>query len=176
MMIGIISDTHGLLRPEGCERLAGVDHIIHAGDIGRPEVIEGLREIAPTTAIRGNIDTGRWAKDYPSTTRLKLGGQSLYVLHNLNDLNLDPAASGIDVVVSGHSHRPKIETVRGVLYLNPGSAGPRRFTLPIALATLDLVDDALRPRLHHLAILPGPRASGPLMGLRRAGGPRSGKS
>jgi len=176
MMIGIISDTHGLLRPEACEQLAGVDHIIHAGDIGGPEVIAGLAELAPTTAIRGNIDTGRWAKDYPSTTRLKLGGQSLYVLHNLNDLNLDPAASGIDVVVSGHSHRPKIETVRGVLYLNPGSAGPRRFTLPIALATLDLVDDALRPRLHHLAILPGPRASGPLMGLRRAGGPRSGKS
>ena len=176
MRIGIISDTHGLLRPEACERLAGVDHIIHAGDIGRPEVIAGLAEFAPTTAIRGNIDTGGWAKGFPHTARLTLGGRSIHVLHNLKDLDLDPAAAGIDVVVSGHSHRPKIETVRGVLYLNPGSAGPRRFTLPIALATLDLVDDALRPRLHHLAILPGPRASGPLMGLRRAGGPRSGKS
>jgi putative phosphoesterase len=154
MMIGIISDTHGLLRPEACERLAGVDHIIHAGDIGHPEVIAGLREIAPTTAIRGNIDTdrdtGRWAAGYPHTARLTLGGRSIYVLHNVNELDLDPAAAGIDVVVSGHSHRPKIETVGGVLYLNPGSAGPRRFTLPIALATLELAGDALRPRLHHL--------------------------
>jgi len=152
MVIGIISDTHGLLRPEACKRLAGVDHIIHAGDIGRPEVIEGLREIAPTTAIRGNIDTGQWAKAYPHTARLKLGGHSIYVLHNLKDLDLDPAAAGIDVVVSGHSHRPNIETVGGVLYLNPGSAGPRRFTLPVALATLALVGGSLRPRLHHLGV------------------------
>ena len=150
MRIGIISDTHGLLRPEACERLAGVDHIIHAGDIGRPEVIAGLAEFAPTTAIRGNIDTGRWAKGFPHTARLTLGGRSIHVLHNLKDLDLDPAAAGIDVVVSGHSHRPKIETVGGVLYLNPGSAGPRRFTLPIALATLELAADALRPRLYRL--------------------------
>jgi hypothetical protein len=148
MMIGIISDTHGLLRPEARERLVGVDHIIHAGDIGRPEVIAGLRELAPTTAIRGNIDTGEWASDHPHTARLTLGGRSLYVLHNRNDLDLDPAAAGIDVVISGHSHQPKIETVDGVLYLNPGSAGPRRFTLPIALATLELTGDALRPRIH----------------------------
>jgi uncharacterized protein len=152
MMIGIISDTHGLLRPEACARLADVDHIIHAGDIGRPEVIAGLREIAPTTAIRGNIDTGRWAKEYPSTARLKLAGQSIYVLHNLKDLDFDPAAAGIDVVISGHSHRPKIETVGGVLYLNPGSAGPRRFTLPIAFATLELASGALRPRLHRIGV------------------------
>jgi uncharacterized protein len=150
MMIGVISDTHGLLRPEACERLAAVDHIIHAGDIGRPEVIAGLRELAPTTAIRGNVDTGLWAKGLPRTARLKLGGRSIHVLHDLNDLDLDPAAAGIDVIVSGHSHRPKIETVGGVLYLNPGSAGPRRFTLPIAVATLELAADALRPRLHHL--------------------------
>jgi uncharacterized protein len=150
MLIGIISDTHGLLRPEALERLAGVEHIIHAGDIGRPEVIEGLRVIAPTTAIRGNIDTGRWAKSYPNTARVKLGGQTIHVLHNVKDLDFDPAAAGIDVVVSGHSHRPKIETVGGVLYLNPGSAGPRRFTLPVALATLELAGDALRPRLHRL--------------------------
>jgi putative phosphoesterase len=150
MLIGIISDTHGLLRPEACARLAGVEHIIHAGDIGRPEVIAGLREIAPTTAIRGNIDAGRWAKGYPHSARLKLGGRTIHVLHNVKELDFDPAAAGIDVVVSGHSHRPKIETVGGVLYLNPGSAGPRRFTLPIALATLSLTRGALRPRLYRL--------------------------
>ncbi len=150
MMIGIISDTHGLLRPEARARLAGVDHIIHAGDIGRPEVIAGLRELAPTTAIRGNVDKGRWADDHPHTEWLTLGGRSIYVLHNLNELDLDPAAAGIDMVVSGHSHQPKIETVDGVLYLNPGSAGPRRFTLPIALATLELTADALRPRIHRI--------------------------
>jgi putative phosphoesterase len=148
--LGLISDTHGLLRPEACLQLAGVDHIIHAGDIGRPEVIAGLRKIAPTTAIKGNIDAGAWATDYPTTARLTLGGRSIYVLHNLDDLDLDPAATGIDVVVSGHSHRPKIETVGSVLYLNPGSAGPRRFTLPIALATLEFADDALQPRIHRL--------------------------
>lgn len=150
MMIGIISDTHGLLRPEARERLAGVDHIIHAGDIGGPEVIAGLRELAPTTAIRGNVDRGKWADDHPHTEWLTLGGRSIYVLHNLNELDLDPAAAGLDMVVSGHSHRPKIETVDGVLYLNPGSAGPRRFTLPIALATLELSSDALRPRIHQI--------------------------
>jgi putative phosphoesterase len=150
MMIGIISDTHGLLRPEARERLAGVDHIIHAGDIGGPEVIAGLRELAPTTAIRGNVDKGQWADDHPHTECLTLGGRSIYVLHNLNELDLDPAAAGLDVVVSGHSHRPRIETVDGVLYLNPGSAGPRRFTLPIALATLELTGNEFRPRIHHI--------------------------
>ena len=154
MRIGIISDTHGLLRPEVTERLAGVHYIIHAGDIGRPEVISGLRKIAPVTAIRGNIDRGEWAAQYPDTALVKLGGRSFYVLHNLKELDLDPAAAGIDVVVSGHSHRPKIETVGGVLYLNPGSAGPRRFTLPIALATLELTGDALRPFIHHIGKMP----------------------
>lgn len=152
MMIGIISDTHGLLRPEARERLAGVDHIIHAGDIGGPEVIAGLRELAPTTAIRGNVDRGQWANDHPHTEWLTLGGRTIYVLHNLNELDLDPAAAGIDVVVSGHSHQPKIETVDSVLYLNPGSAGPRRFTLPIALAILELTGDALQPRIHQLTV------------------------
>ena len=148
MKIGIISDTHGLLRPEAIERLAGVDHIIHAGDIGRPEVVSDLRKIAPVTAIRGNIDRGEWAAEFPHTALVKLGGRSIHVLHNLKELDLDPAVAGIDVVVSGHSHRPKITTVDGVLYLNPGSAGPRRFTLPIALATLELRHDALRPAIH----------------------------
>jgi putative phosphoesterase len=150
MMIGIISDTHGLLRAEACARLAGVDHIIHAGDIGRPEVISELRKIAPTLAIRGNVDRGAWAHDYPRTARLKLAGRSIHVLHDLKELALDPAAAGIDIVVSGHSHRPKSETVGGVLYLNPGSAGPRRFSLPIALATLEISGDLLRPRIHRL--------------------------
>ena len=148
--LGLISDTHGLLRPEACRQLAGVDHIIHAGDIGGPEVIAGLARLAPTTAIRGNIDTGAWADGYPSTARLTLGGRALYVLHNLDDLDLDPAAAGIDVVVSGHSHRPKIATAGGVLYVNPGSAGPRRFTLPVALATIELTGGALQPRIHRL--------------------------
>ena len=145
MRIGIISDTHGLLRPEAVERLAGVDHIIHAGDIGRADVISDLRKIAPVTAVRGNIDRDEWAAGYPQTEMVKLGGRFFYVLHNLAQLDLDPIAAGIDVVVSGHSHQPRIETVDGVVYLNPGSAGPRRFSLPIALATLDLSAKELRP-------------------------------
>jgi putative phosphoesterase len=154
MKIGIISDTHGVLCPEAAERLAGVRHIVHAGDVGRPEVISELRKIAPVVAIRGNVDRGEWAADYPETALVRLGGRTIYVLHNLKELALDPVAAGIDVVVSGHSHRPKIETVDGVLYLNPGSAGPRRFTLPIALATLELTGDTLRPCIHEVGKMP----------------------
>ena len=150
MKIGIISDTHGLLRPEAVERLAGVDHILHAGDIGDAAVIEGLRRIAAVTAIRGNVDRGPWAMAYPQTRHLALGGRSIYLLHDLKALDVDPGAAGIDIVVSGHSHQPKIATVGGVLYLNPGSAGPRRFSLPIALATLEVTGDTLRPHLHAL--------------------------
>ena len=151
MRIGIISDTHGLLRPEAIKQLAGADHIIHAGDIGAPEVIEGLRNIAPTTAIRGNIDVAEWSKDYPDTELVVLGGRALYVLHNLKEIQFDPAASGFDVVVSGHSHRPRIQTNNGVLYVNPGSAGPRRFKLPIAIAILTLSDRAILPRILEIA-------------------------
>lgn len=151
MRIGVISDTHGLLRPAAAALLEGSDHIIHAGDIGRPEVIAALRQIAPVTAVRGNVDTGAWAAAYPETELVRLGGSSIHVLHNLADLALDPVSAGIDVVISGHTHRPKIETVGRVLYLNPGSAGPRRFALPIALATLELADEGLRPRIHELA-------------------------
>lgn len=150
MRIGVISDTHGLLRPSAIESLAGTDHIIHAGDIGAPEVIEELRKIAPTTAIRGNVDTGEWARHYPETELLRLGGLAIYVLHNLKQLQIDPAASGIDVVVSGHSHRPKIDTINGVLYLNPGSAGPRRFALPISLASLELSGGEVSPLIHEI--------------------------
>jgi len=151
MRIGIISDTHGLLRPAAIKQLAGADHIIHAGDIGAPEVIEGLRRIAPTTAVKGNIDAGEWAKDYPDTELVVLGGRVFYVLHNLNELKLVPSVSGFDVVVSGHSHRPKIETRNGILYVNPGSAGPRRFKLPIAVAMVTLSDLAVVPRILEIA-------------------------
>jgi putative phosphoesterase len=151
MQVGIISDTHGLLRPQAIKQLAGTDHIIHAGDIGGPEVVEELRRIAPTTAIRGNIDVAEWAKGYPDTELVVLGGRAFYVLHNLKEIKLDPAASGFDVVISGHSHRPKIETKKGVLYVNPGSAGPRRFKLPVAVATVTLSEREILPRILEIA-------------------------
>src|SRR4051812_3801272 len=151
MRIGIISDTHGLLRPEAKKHLAGSDHIIHAGDIGVPEVIDGLRGIAPTTAVRGNIDAGAWANEYPDTELVVLGRRTIYVLHNLREIKLDPAASGFDIVVSGHSHRPKIATKGGVLYVNPGSAGPRRFKLPIALALITISDHTIVPQVLEIA-------------------------
>ncbi|WP_036049302.1 metallophosphoesterase family protein [Bradyrhizobium sp. Tv2a-2] len=150
MRIGVISDTHGLLRPEAERRLAGVAHIIHAGDIGRPEIVDRLRLIAPVIAIRGNVDNATWANIYPDTDTVRLGDQTIHIVHDIHDLQLDPVSLGIGVVISGHSHRPLIETIDGVLYLNPGSAGPRRFSLPVTLATLDLSADGLRPLLHHL--------------------------
>jgi uncharacterized protein len=148
--IGIISDTHGLLRPEAERRLAGVGHIIHGGDIGSPEIITALRRIAPLTAIRGNVDTGDWAREYAETELVRIADQSIFVVHDLKTLQVDPVALGIDVIVSGHSHVPKIEMAGGVLYLNPGSAGRRRFRLPITLATLDVTPDGLRPAIHDL--------------------------
>jgi uncharacterized protein len=148
--IGIISDTHGLLRPEAERRLAGVDHIIHGGDIGRHDIIAALRRIAPVTAIKGNVDTDDWANEYSDTELVRLAGRSIFVLHDLQALQVDPIALSIDVVVSGHSHVPKVEMVGGVLYLNPGSAGRRRFKLPITLATLDITPDGLRPTIHNL--------------------------
>jgi uncharacterized protein len=149
--IGIISDTHGLLRPEAERRLAGVDHIVHAGDVGNPDIIAALERISPVTAIRGNVDTGAWAREYADTELVRLAGRSIFVVHDLKTLRIDPVARGIDVVISGHSHAPKIETVGGVLYLNPGSAGRRRFQLPISLATIEVTPDGLRPAIHELA-------------------------
>jgi putative phosphoesterase len=146
--IGVISDTHGLLRPEVETCLAGVAHIIHAGDIGRQEVIAGLRRIAPVTAIRGNVDTGDWAEAYPYAKTIRLERRSILVVHELKALQFDPGSSGIDVVISGHSHRSRIATNDGILYLNPGSAGPRRFNLPVTLATLELGVSGLRPLIH----------------------------
>jgi putative phosphoesterase len=151
--IGIISDTHGLLRPEAVQCLAGVSHIIHGGDIGRAEVLDGLRRIAPVTAIRGNIDVGDWAESYPDTAAVQLGGRSFYVLHDLKTLRINPASCGIDVVISGHSHQPGFSTADGVLYLNPGSAGPRRFKLPVTVATLDVSSRGLSPVIHDLGSL-----------------------
>jgi putative phosphoesterase len=150
--IGIISDTHGLLRPEALRALAHVDHIIHGGDIGDPKIITVLRRIAPVTTIRGNVDTGAWASEFAETAFVRLGGQLIYVLHDLNTLEIAPAAEGVDVVVSGHSHIPKINTVDGVLYLNPGSAGRRRFKLPITLASLEVTPEDMKPRIHHLEV------------------------
>ena len=150
LKIGVISDTHGLLRPEAEKRLAGVDHIIHGGDIGRPDVLVALRRIAPVTAIRGNVDTGDWAGNYAETELVRLAGRSIYVVHDLKKLRIDPVADGIDVIVSGHSHKAAIEIVNGILYLNPGSAGPRRFKLSITLATLDIWPGGLHPIIHDL--------------------------
>jgi uncharacterized protein len=148
--IGIISDTHGLLRQEALRALAGADHIVHGGDIGHPGIVTALRQIAPVTAIRGNVDTGDWAREHAETETVSLAGKMVHVLHDLKALSIDPVRQGIDVVVSGHSHVPKIRTLGGVLYVNPGSAGRRRFKLPITLATLELTSDGIRPLIHDL--------------------------
>ena len=145
--LGIISDTHGLLRPEAVDALAGVEHIVHAGDVGDPALLDRLREIAPLTVVRGNIDVGRWAMALPATEMLMVGGVTLYVIHDLKELALDPAASGIDVVISGHTHKPVVEHRDGILFINPGSAGRRRFSLPITLALLDIDEAGPRVRL-----------------------------
>jgi putative phosphoesterase len=145
--IGIISDTHGLLRPEATEFLRGSDFIVHGGDIGDPAVLTELSAIAPVTAVRGNNDTGAWARSIPETAVLRVGEVSVYVLHNLAELDLEPAAAGFQVVVSGHSHRPCVERRDGVLYVNPGSAGPRRFKLPICAAELEIRGASVKARL-----------------------------
>jgi putative phosphoesterase len=134
--IGVISDTHGLLRPEVLPALEGVDLIIHAGDVGDPRILDQLARLAPVNAVRGNIDRGDWARSLPLTRVVEVGDMHLYVLHELFTLDLDPAAAGLAAVIFGHSHSPHLERKNGVLYLNPGSAGPKRFTLPVSLALL----------------------------------------
>ena len=136
--VGVISDTHGLLRPEAVTALHGSDLIIHAGDVGDPEILEHLRAIAPTFAVRGNVDTSPWAQALPLTEVVDVGRVQVYVLHDLLELGLDPRAAGFSVVISGHTHRPHAQVRNDVLYLNPGSAGPRRFTLPIAVARIEV--------------------------------------
>jgi len=150
--LGVISDTHGLLRPEALAALRGSDLIIHAGDVGDEAVLDGLRGIAPTFAIRGNIDTATWAARLPSTDIVEVGELSFYVLHNIADLDLDPPTAGFAAVVYGHSHQPSIETRDGVLYLNPGSAGPRRFRLPVTLARVAVAGTELRPEIVELHV------------------------
>ena len=145
--LGVISDTHGLVRPEALTALAGVERIVHAGDIGDQAVLDVLARVAPVTAVRGNNDRGRWASAIPETEVVEVGGVSLYLLHDLHELDLEPRAAGFAAVISGHSHQPRVEEKDGVLYLNPGSAGPRRFKLPISLATLTIAKGRVKAQL-----------------------------
>jgi putative phosphoesterase len=148
--IGIISDTHGLLRPEAECALLGVDLILHAGDVGAPEILTRLRAIAPVFAVRGNVDAAPWAAELPPTIVVECGKEILYMLHNLRDLDLKPEAAGFHLVISGHTHQPKQTMQNDVLYLNPGSAGPRRFNLPITLARVRLDKKPLQAEIINL--------------------------
>jgi putative phosphoesterase len=148
--VGVISDTHGLLRPEAGAALHASDLIIHAGDVGDAQILDRLRAIAPTFAVRGNVDTSAWAQTLPLTEVVDVGHLHIYVLHNLADLDLDPKAAGFAAVISGHTHRPHAEVRDDVLYLNPGSAGPRRFSLPIAVARLEVAGTHISHRIVEL--------------------------
>jgi len=148
--VGLISDTHGLLRPEALSALSGCDRIIHAGDVGEEDILAQLGAIAPVHVVRGNVDVEPWTRAFPQTEVVEMAGASVYVIHDLDRLDLDPAASGFDAVIYGHSHRPVIEEQGGVLYINPGSAGPRRFTLPISLAWMTVEDGRISAELVRL--------------------------
>jgi len=160
VLIGVISDTHGLLRPEAVEALAGAKRVIHAGDVGDPAILERLRQIAAVTVVRGNVDHGAWGEALPETNVLEVGSVSIYVLHNLERLDLKPEAAGFAAVVYGHSHVPKQEIRNGVLYFNPGSAGPRRFALPICVGKLTVDGGEIRGEIAELmgrTLQPQPR-------------------
>ena len=150
--VGVIADTHGLLRPEAAVALAGSELIVHAGDVGSAEVLDKLREIAPVVAVRGNNDKGAWAVSLPATEVVEIGGVFLYILHDLRELALDLATAKFHVVIAGHSHRPAIDHRDGVMFLNPGSAGPRRFTLPVAVALLHVHDERVRAEIVELDV------------------------
>jgi putative phosphoesterase len=150
--IGVISDTHGLLRPQAVATLEGSALIIHAGDVGDPTILDELRRIAPVVAVRGNVDRGPWADGLPLSETVEHEGARLYVLHILEDLDLDPPTAGVHAVISGHSHKPKMERKDGVLYFNPGSAGPRRFDLPVSVGRLSVLDGKLRGEIVHLNV------------------------
>lgn len=152
MLIGIISDTHALLRPEALTALAEAEHILHAGDVGDPTILDRLRQIAPVTAIRGNIDTSGPCADLPPIEIVELDGRLFYMLHSIRDLDIHPKAADVSVVVSGHSHKPSIEQRDGVLYLNPGSAGPRRFQLPISVALVTVAPERIQARIIELPV------------------------
>ena len=151
-LIGVISDTHGLVRPQAIEALAGVDLILHAGDIGNQQVLDTLNEIAPVVAVRGNNDKGEWAQSLADWEVVEIGAVSIYMLHDLKEIDISPTADLFQVVVSGHSHKPAVEERRGVIYLNPGSAGPRRFTLPVCLAHLHILDDKVDAEIIELSV------------------------
>jgi putative phosphoesterase len=150
MLIGVISDTHGLLRPEALTALAGVEHILHAGDVGDIGILAALRAIAPVTAIRGNIDTEGACAELPETEMVLLGGKTFYLVHAIGDLDISPKAAGVDVVVYGHSHKASVERRCEVLYLNPGSAGPRRFQLPVTLALVTVTEGGVEARVEEV--------------------------
>ena len=147
MRVGVISDTHRLLRPEAIVAMRGFDHILHAGDIGDPAILDLLRRLAPLTAIRGNIDRSGRCAQLPATEWIELAGHKLYMLHDINELDLNPVAAGIAAIISGHSHRPIIRRREGVLYFNPGSAGPRRFKLPSSVGSLEIDGRGIEPRI-----------------------------
>ena len=150
--IRVISDTHGLLRPEALDAMQGADLILHVGDVGKPEVLDALRDIAPVTAVRGNVDRGLWADALALTEVVEVDGAHLYMIHILGNLDLDPAAAGFAAVLFGHSHQPETRQKNGVLYMNPGSAGPRRFNLPVACARLWIEEGAARAEIIELPV------------------------
>jgi putative phosphoesterase len=147
LLVGVISDTHGLLRPAALRALQGCELIVHAGDVGKLEVLEGLRTVAPVMAVRGNVDREPWNEDLPVTRVVQAGEVFLYVLHDLHEIRIDPAGGGFSAVISGHSHQPSVKEQGGVLYLNPGSAGPRRFSLPVSLARLQVLGHTLQAEI-----------------------------
>ena len=150
MLVGVIADTHGLLRPEALEALKGVEHILHAGDVGNFDILDRLREIAPVTAIRGNVDTHGPCAELPATEAVELGGCLVYMVHALEWIDIVPKAAGVGLVVFGHSHEPKVERRDGVVYLNPGSAGPRRFKLPVSVAKVRIEDGVVEAEIVEL--------------------------
>ena len=152
MLIGVISDTHGLLRPEALAALAGVEHILHAGDVGDIAILDALREIAPVTAIRGNVDTWGECAELPATDVVELAGRLFYLVHSVGDLDVEPVAAGVAVVVSGHSHKASIERKKSVMYLNPGSAGPRRFSLPVTVGLVTVDEGGVGARVVELVV------------------------
>jgi putative phosphoesterase len=152
LLLGVISDTHGLLRPQALDALRGCDLIIHAGDVGNPDILDPLRALAPLFVVRGNVDTGGWALKLPVTELVDVGGLWFYVLHDISQLDLDPPTADVAAVIYGHSHKPSIETRDGVLYLNPGSAGPRRFNLPVSIARVRVEGQEIQPDIVQLAV------------------------
>jgi putative phosphoesterase len=152
LRVGVISDTHGLLRPQATAFLRGCDHILHGGDIGGAQILEQLAALAPVTAVRGNNDTQAWAASLPDTRLLELAGVRFYVIHDLGELRIDPSAAAVRIIVCGHSHQPSLRECAGVIYLNPGSAGPRRFRLPVSVAEIRIDGASIAPRLVQLQL------------------------